>query len=328
MKSRLATSMRSSFLRINLGDRILVSTLVAVIVTSLSLNARAQQQDQDKDARARLLLRISSAAAQETPDSTSTSAGYEVPFELRGGFLVVLEGRIAQLQKLKFILDTGAAQSVVDVKIAEELSLPRRVGRAFSVNKHVLLELAEFPVVQFGPIEVHDVTLMVANLKKNWGFPGHADAIIGLDLLYRCKGFLIDYHAQNILFRVTSASSPVPLPTPIYFAMKVWIQGQLARLLVDTGMNGILLYEDRLRKRVPNIMLEEEKDGVQLGYLRVKQARLPGVRFSVSALQPTVSLIRGPAENLFPGVDGYLGTDALNARRVEFNFETNSLSWN
>ena len=34
MKSRLATSMRSSFLRMNLGDRILVSTLVAVIVTA------------------------------------------------------------------------------------------------------------------------------------------------------------------------------------------------------------------------------------------------------------------------------------------------------
>ena len=44
MKSRLATSISSSFLRKNLGDRILVSTLVAVIVTSLSLNARAQDE--------------------------------------------------------------------------------------------------------------------------------------------------------------------------------------------------------------------------------------------------------------------------------------------
>jgi hypothetical protein len=44
MKSRLATSIRSSFLRMNLGNRILVSTLVAVIVTSLSLDARAQDE--------------------------------------------------------------------------------------------------------------------------------------------------------------------------------------------------------------------------------------------------------------------------------------------
>ena len=44
MESRLATSIRSSFLRMNLGNRILVSTLVAVIVTSLSLDARAQDE--------------------------------------------------------------------------------------------------------------------------------------------------------------------------------------------------------------------------------------------------------------------------------------------
>jgi len=34
MKSRLATSMLSRFLRMNLGRRILVSTLLAVIVTA------------------------------------------------------------------------------------------------------------------------------------------------------------------------------------------------------------------------------------------------------------------------------------------------------
>ncbi|MGO9591964.1 MAG: hypothetical protein ACLP3K_18190, partial [Candidatus Acidiferrales bacterium] len=41
----LATSIRCSFLHMNLGGRILVSTLLAVMVTSLSLNARAQQDD-------------------------------------------------------------------------------------------------------------------------------------------------------------------------------------------------------------------------------------------------------------------------------------------
>jgi hypothetical protein len=50
MKSRLATSICCSFLYMNLGGRILVSTLLAVIVTSVSLNARAQQQDKDERA--------------------------------------------------------------------------------------------------------------------------------------------------------------------------------------------------------------------------------------------------------------------------------------
>src|SRR5437667_10099831 len=50
MKSRLATSIRSSFLHMNLRGRILVSTLLVVIVTSVSLNARTQQQDKDERA--------------------------------------------------------------------------------------------------------------------------------------------------------------------------------------------------------------------------------------------------------------------------------------
>jgi predicted aspartyl protease len=65
----------------------------------------------------------------------STSAVYEVPFELRGGFLVVFEGRIAHLQNLKFVLDTGASYSVVDRKVAQRLSLRRHAGRVFSFDK-------------------------------------------------------------------------------------------------------------------------------------------------------------------------------------------------
>src|SRR5262249_6509659 len=153
---------------------------------------------------------------------------------------------------------------------------------------------------------------------------------IGLDLLRRCQGFSIDYYARKLLFRVASATgaSSAPLQTPAYLTMKVSVQGQLTRLLVDTGMNGILLYEDRLRKRVPNVVLEQEKDRVRLRYLLVKQARLPGVILGTSGLEPTVSLIKGPSESLLSDVDGYLGTQALNAQQVEFNFEANTLTWN
>ena len=61
MKSRLATSIRCSFLRMNLGDRILVYTLVAVIVTSLSLNARAQDERAYTESPASLILAAGSA---------------------------------------------------------------------------------------------------------------------------------------------------------------------------------------------------------------------------------------------------------------------------
>ena len=63
MKSRLATSIRSGFLRMNSEDRILVSMLVAVIVTSLSLNARAQDERAHTGGPASLILAAESASS-------------------------------------------------------------------------------------------------------------------------------------------------------------------------------------------------------------------------------------------------------------------------
>jgi hypothetical protein len=275
-----------------------------------------------------LLLQIGPARAQQNPDGTNTNASSEVPFELRGGFLVVFEGRIGQLHNLKFVLDTGTTLSVVDRKVAQRLSSRRRAGRVFSFDKYISVERADFPVMQFGPIEVHNVSLMVADLRNSWGFPGHADAFIGLDLLRQCKGFLIDYTTRMLVFHATSTSNVPLAQAPAVLTMRVLVQGQPVRLLVDTGMDGILLYEDRLRKRLPNVRLEDQKDGIRFGYLRVKQARLPGVVLSGPELEPTVSMMKGPSESLLSGVDGYVGVAALNARQVEFNFETNSLAWN
>src|SRR5260370_5473284 len=63
MKSRLATSIRSGFPRMNSGDRILVSMLVAVIVTSLSLNAGAQDERAHTGGPASLILAAESASS-------------------------------------------------------------------------------------------------------------------------------------------------------------------------------------------------------------------------------------------------------------------------
>jgi len=41
----------------------------------------------------------------------------------------------------------------------------------------------------------------------------------------------------------------------------------------------------------------------------------------------TVFLVKAPPTNVLPGIDGYLGTDTLKARRIDFNFETNTLAW-
>jgi predicted aspartyl protease len=274
-------------------------------------------------------LHIDSAHAGQKSDGTIAPAPSEIPFELRGGFLIVIEGRMAELQGLKFILDTGASYSVVDRQVAQKLSFLRHhAGRVFSFDKYVPIEWAECPVVQFGPIEVHDIPLMVANLRNSRGFPGHADVIIGLDLLRTSRGFLIDYERRKIVFGTGTVNHDEVLrPKVPFLVMQVMIQGRVVRLIVDTGMQGVLLYEDRLRKEFPNLGVEVERDKVQNGYLRVKRAKIQGFIVGTAESERTVFLMNGPSENLLPGIDGYLGTGALNAQQVAIDFANNTLAW-
>jgi len=269
----------------------------------------------------------SSAQAHQDPDETSAKANNEIPFELRDGFLLVVQGRIAQHKDLKFVLDTGATYSVVNRRLAERLSARRRTGRVLNFNRTVTVEFAEFSEVQFGPVDVHNASLIISDLVDS-SHSDDVDAVIGLDLLRLSKGLCIDYASRKIIFRQISTNRADVLTqhaSPFLF-MQVMLQGQPAKLLVDTGMKGILLYEDRLRKRLPSIKLDGELRGVRLGYLLVTQVKFAGISLGNREAERTVFLMKGPSEG-FTNIDGYLGTSALNARQVELDFEENTIAW-
>src|SRR5271167_1290804 len=54
---------------------------------------------------------------------SSPARSSAIPFRLAGGALIEVEGGIGQLEGLKFIIDTGTTQSVVDHKIVDRLAL-------------------------------------------------------------------------------------------------------------------------------------------------------------------------------------------------------------
>ena len=207
-----------------------------------------------------LIFLPGSAQAQQAPSTTNSLAITELPFELLDGFLIVVEGRIAQLKGLRFVLDTGVSYSVVDRRVAERLNVRRRPGRVFNFDKDVPIEWANVSEAQFGPVEVHNASMMVADLVNLPRFNVHADAIIGLDLLCGGREMLIDYEARRVIFRGNNGVIDTSaLRWPPFLTIDALVQGHSLRLMVDTGMKGILLYEDRLRKRFPNLRLEDEK---------------------------------------------------------------------
>ena len=266
-------------------------------------------------------LPYASLRAQERSEPVATEM--EIPFVLYLDHMIVIEGRIGPLTHLRFTLDTGATHSIVDRKIADALKLERRPGSVFNLDDFATIEWADFPSIAVGPIEVKNGTLMVGDL-------AHVDALIGMDLLRLNKRLRINYNSGKVVFTPVAPSGRQTLTTgdPTCLTVDVPVQGTPLRLIVDTGIEGILLYRDRVFKRNPRLRLENETQQSRTGgHLLPGRATLRNIRLPNGEFSARVFLIAKPPENVLPNIDGYLATTALRARELDFDFSGHKFSW-
>ena len=269
------------------------------------------------------LASLSLARAQEAPRSLTQAT---TRFELLSDFLVVVNGQAGGLDGLKFILDTGASHSVIDQKVADLLRLRREPGKVVNFNHEVPAEWTEIPELRVGPIRVVGALVRVGKLSDYSSLAENVDGIIGLDLLSRSKTLTIDYEKRAILWQLPEGDTAKKANWQ-YYVVRVAVQGHSMRLVLDTGLQGILLFADRLRQDLPNLRTEGGLKRVGFGSLRTTQVQLPGVRIAGPEIMATVFLIDGPADSSLPGVDGYLGVASLHAKRVQFDFEGMKIRW-
>jgi len=253
-----------------------------------------------------------------------------ISFKLSAGYLIVVEGRIGNLSNLRFVLDTGATRSVVDRKIVERLHVPiqARQHQVFSFDRSFSLGQANFQDVQFGPVRLANPSMLVADLRRFSDFGKDVDAVIGMDLL-RMRNFAIDYESQRVSFSPPdrARSEAVPESDPFFLTVKILIQEQPVHLIVDTGVEGVLLYEDTLLEHVPNLKIEGRKKATSLGTrLQATWATLPNVGIGAINSDARVVLMKASPGQILRGVDGYIGPASLKARRIEFNFTTSTLT--
>ena len=275
-----------------------------------------------------LILNVGWAANLRAQPDTPVSRD-ELPFKLYGGFLIVMEGRIGDRGKLKFVLDTGVTHSVVDRKLADRISGPRRQsGKVLSFDKQISAEWVEVPEIEFGPVHASNFSMMVGDLKYFQSFATQVDAVIGLDLL-RLNSFSIDFDAHRVTFGPVNMPSGVPLDIGDFcMSVQLMVGDSKVRVLVDTGAQALVLYEDRVAGRLPQLKIQREAPGRSLGgWVRSKQAFVPNARLGSANLDGNVFLVNSPSASFLANIDGYLGTAALKAHRLDFNFETNTLAW-
>jgi predicted aspartyl protease len=260
---------------------------------------------------------------------TLQAEGSALPFRLTAGYLIQVEGRIGDQAHLKFILDTGATISMVDQRVAAKLKLERNTANSFNFDRKLEWDQATAPEVEFGPVRATSVLVLVGDLAHYSEFAGKVDAIIGMDLL-QLSNVVVDFGARVLRFDPTSqkayAAGGDPMAKCLILALPV--QDHLVHLIVDTGLQGILLYEERLRKNVPGVRVTGSvRNATMGGRMQVKQATLPDVVFGSKHREVRVLLAPSPAADTLPGIDGIVGIDALEAHRVHFDFSQKSLSW-
>jgi predicted aspartyl protease len=270
-----------------------------------------------------------SITAQQEPTVRLSTTSVEIPFRLCNGFLIVVEGRIGNLNGLKFILDTGTSTNILDRRIADKLSLPRYPNRVVNYGKTVGVESATIPDVQFGNVQATDKNMLIADLDKFSDFARDADAVIGVDLL-QLNNLTFDYNTRRVIF------SPIDHmiqgahmgPAPLSFTVNVQVQGHRVCLILDTGLSGVLLFEDRIRGHVPGLRMEPGVKKVTIGRrMNAKLATLPEMRLGPTVMDGRVLLMQGPPRNMLEGVDGYIGITPFHTTRVALDFASKTIRW-
>jgi len=262
-------------------------------------------------------------------DPLATVHGGELRFRFSEGYLITVEGQIGTQTKLRFILDTGATISIVDSRIAAKLKLQYHPAKSFSFDRKLAWQATSVPEVQFGQVKAENVQMLVGRLAEYSEFAKKADAIIGMDLL-KLSNFSIDYDLGKIIFYSSQREYAPATSEPLSecLILEAHVQGHPVRLIVDTGFRDLLLYEDRLRKRVLSLRTTGTPINVSVGgQLQAKQAVLPDVVFGARNGDVPVLFVTSPTPDALSEIDGIVGLAPLNARRVHFDFVGKRLSW-
>jgi len=248
-----------------------------------------------------------------------------IVFQLRTGFLIVVDGKVGSLSGLKFILDTGTTHSVLDTKIADKLSLPRQNATVLNFDRQLKIGWSNVPELQIGSLRARNLRMMVAPLSESSELAGSIDGIIGLDILRLCRSVLINFDENRLTLRLSQTGDEAELHKTKAFVVHLNAQGRQLCLILDTGLRDMVLFEDRIRKNVPHLKLSNKTKGAREGWLEGASVLLQGIRMGSGESQAYAFVIPKAPQSLPADIDGFLGVRALNSSLVELDFEASAL---
>jgi predicted aspartyl protease/Tfp pilus assembly protein PilF len=232
-----------------------------------------------------------------------------LPFEYSGNEIVV-KARINNGAEARFVVDTGASQSVLDKSAATALG-PYPVS-TFSITtgaKAVPLSYTKVSSLAIGDLTINDVPVLITDLS---GIANHPAGLIGANIL---KRFLItiDFDEKKLILadprNVTVPLGASVVPTaPVFGGTALVVKGRLEdkttmNFLVDTGASFNNLPQSLAKPFYDGSVLPVgtiygiDGQAISIGSLKLKSIKLGNLS------------IPGPVFTLAP--DGTMGTGGL-----------------
>lgn len=262
-----------------------------------------------------------SSETQETPP---------LRFRLVDGYRIIVACPIGTNGKMyNFLVDTGANPSVIDNKLAADLTLSGTPQRLALPSGTVEARIVELPMLAIGPIRRRNLPVLVRDL----GYLQHGirvDGIAGMDVL-AAMSFTIDYQNQQLLFgsgivKDTDAADFASGPPLVTVRME--LDGDPIKMLVDTGTPGTLFFNKRMRGRLKGTRFRGGATAVNMaGRFSVDQLLLNELRFGQISLRHYPATLLQDNTEWGEAFDGLVGPAALNLKRITFDFENGKLRW-
>ncbi len=157
-------------------------------------------------------LLLFGAACQKNCPTTGTTGGtgtaaagaHTVPLQIMSGsggaVLAFVEVSIDNQGPFRFALDTGASNSVIDTRVAQQLNLPTTpaVGQVTGVASSERAQLARVDQWQVGDVQLPPANVVVLDLAQ--GSSGISFAgLLGSDMLSRYGSVLVDYDGKHLV---------------------------------------------------------------------------------------------------------------------------------
>jgi predicted aspartyl protease len=252
-----------------------------------------------------------------------------LPIRLFWKYLVMVEGSIGNVQKLHFLVDTGAYPSIVDQKIARNLGLAEQAARVNLANKSIQTGRVILPSLILGPLRVEALPVLTQDLSYMQKAVGYkVDAIIGLDVLRR-SSFTIDYKTKEILFGPVEGltfSAPFDTDVPVV-TIRTRLQNHPMRLVVDTGSPDVMLFESRLPDSAGLQTLGTQETVNASGTLRLRKVWIREVYLGQESIGGQAAFIVNDHKDAGDDFDGVLGMKAPQQSKIAFDFEHRRFSW-